>query len=93
MKVTHRQDMITATIQRGRRILNFYAWPGGKPKKIDYYNWVVDLPSDISKEYGKDHIRNYGFKSINEIEEYVKRFEDARIEDVEILDRTISHSW
>ena len=86
MKVTHRQEMITLSIARGRRYLNFYAWPMGTAKNIDFYNWRVDIPDVVSKEYGKNKISNYGFKSINEIEEYVKRFENPGIDDTEECD-------
>ncbi len=105
MKITHREDGIRFEINRGRCRHTFWALPqsinyidkndekGAWKTTPDYYNWKVQLSGQISREYGKADIQmrieNKGFRSFNEICEYVKRFEDPDIADSEGVDSFI----
>jgi len=86
MKIVHSHDQISISVQRGRRIHVFTATPidvliGFEDEarwEPDYFNWQVRVPEEF---HGKV-IFNKGFRTSNEIEAYVKRFEDPGIKDV-----------
>ena len=91
MIVTHYSNYIYITIDRGENLEEFCARPINKKytlgdiesTEVDFFNWEVEMPNTIANECGKDKLVNQNFHSIEEIKEYIKKFEDPGSEDIE----------
>jgi hypothetical protein len=100
MNVSHYENRVEFSIRRKNRVIKFTAMPNrikyyvkksdwingssydSEAFRFDRDNWHIAMPEQITDG---PRVFNYGFKTIGEMYEYCKRFEDVVIEDKEMM--------